>query len=160
MGVWRRYFDLDTDYGDIKRKLAVDPIMKNAMEYGYGLRLLQQDPWECLISFIISANNRIPRIKSIIEQLSSRYGQPINYNGYTYYTFPSPDVLAAQTAQDISLCRCGYRAPYIAETARLVADGYADLEAIAHMDYSDARRCLMKLPGVGPKVADCVLLFP
>lgn len=157
--IWCHYLDLNTDYGDIKQKLAGDPVLEKAMEYGYGLRLLQQDPWECLISFIISANNRIPRIKNIIEQLSSRYGQPISYNGHIYYAFPSPDDLAAQTAQDISLCRCGYRAPYIAETARLVADGYVDLEDIAHMNYNDARRCLMELPGVGPKVADCVLLF-
>lgn len=157
--VWRRYFDLDTDYGAIKHSLAGDPTLDKAMEFGYGMRLLHQDPWECLISFIISANNRIPRIKGIIEQLSMRYGNQLEYKGRIYYDFPSPNELAGHTPDEICECRCGYRAPYIVETARIIASGEIDLEAIESMEYHEAHRALMKLPGVGPKVADCVLLF-
>jgi len=158
-GIWRKYFDLDTDYAVIKERVSIDDIMRKAVEFGDGMRILRQDPWECLISFIISANNRIPRIKSIIERISGRYGKPIEYKGRIYHSFPTPEALASCSADDIWQCRCGYRAPYIVQTACMVANGEADLNAIGQMDYEQAHKALMKLPGVGPKVADCVLLF-
>ena len=156
---WCFYFDLETNYGKIIDTLSEDPVLKEAVKYGWGIRILNQDPWETLISFIISANNGIKRIKSIIERLSNRYGEKIFYQDHEYYTFPSIDALASAHEKDLRECGCGYRAPYIRKTAQLVQEGQINLAALRDMDYAEAKEQLLKCPGVGPKVADCILLF-
>jgi N-glycosylase/DNA lyase len=157
--LWMYYFDLGRDYGSLKQRLAEDPILRKALEYGWGIRILNQDPWETLISFIISSNNRIPRIKRIIENLAQRFGKAIPFEDEAFYTFPQPEVLADASMEDLRACGCGYRAPYIKKTAQMVAAGIICLDEIKTLPYQQARQCLMRCMGVGPKVADCVLLF-
>ena len=117
---WKHYFDLDRDYGEIKSTLSRDPVMEKATQFGWGIRILNQDPWETLISFIISANNNIARIKRIIRNLSQRYGSTLVWNGVEYFSFPEPDALAGASEDDLMACGCGYRARYIKETAGMV----------------------------------------
>jgi N-glycosylase/DNA lyase len=156
---WRRYFDMDRDYGQVKAALSCDPVLEKAMEYGWGIRILNQDPWETLISFIISANNNIPRIKRIIENLAVRFGRRVSWRGREFYTFPAPVDLAGASVEELMACGCGYRADYIKRTAEMVCSGEIRLEQITGLPYQEAYKALMACPGVGPKVADCVLLF-
>lgn len=157
--IWIDYFDLGRDYGRIKDELAGDDVLARAIEYGYGIRILKQDAWETLISFIISANNRIPRIKKTVESLCQCYGRRLEHEGRVYYDFPSPDALASVSEQQARDCGCGFRAAYIIDTAKRVADGRIDLQLIAKLSTVDARKALMELRGVGPKVADCIMLY-
>lgn len=156
---WKHYFDLDRDYARIKKELSADKVMKAAVRHGWGIRVLNQDPWETLISFIISANNNIKRIQTIIEKLSEHYGNEIEWEGKLYYTFPAPEALASAREEDLRACGCGYRGPYIKETARMVADGILSPYKIKKLPYEEAHKELLRFPGVGPKVADCILLF-
>ncbi len=156
---WAEYFDLGRDYGSIKDRLSVDFVLKKAVQYGDGIRVLKQDVWETLISFIISANNNIPRIKNIIERLCYKFGESFVSNGKTYYDFPGPSRLAAATEGDLYACGCGYRARYILQSAIIVARGRVDLYGLQYMDNTRARDVLMGFPGIGPKVADCIMLF-
>ncbi|MBM7582132.1 N-glycosylase/DNA lyase [Caldicoprobacter guelmensis] len=156
---WKRYFDMDRDYGQVKAALSRDPLLEKAMEYGWGIRILNQDPWETLISFIISANNNIPRIKRTIENLAVRFGKRIEWKGRDFYTFPMPADLAGASVEELVACGCGYRAQYIKRTAEMVCGGEIRLDKIAGLPYKEAHKALMACPGVGPKVADCVLLF-
>ena len=156
---WFDYFDLGTDYSLIKKAVSIDPIMKRAVEFGSGIRILRQEPWEVLISFILSANNRIPRIKKIIDDISRLFGAQIEYDGAKYYTFPNPPELAACTLEQIQECRAGYRCSYIHETSRAVLVGGFDPQRLAVMETNEARETLLKLMGVGNKVADCILLY-
>ncbi|WP_026486575.1 DNA-3-methyladenine glycosylase family protein [Caldanaerobius polysaccharolyticus] len=155
---WYYYFDMDKDYSSIAEALKGDEILDKAMRMGRGIRILRQDPWECLISFIISANNRIPQIKRVVENICRSYGDPVDYMGRTYYTFPGPERLAAVDEETLKETRCGFRASYIIEAARMVQQGF-DLKAIYEMDIDEARSRLKEIPGVGDKVADCILLF-
>jgi len=157
--IWFEYFDLGRDYGDIKRKLSEDMVMRKAIEYGSGIRILKQDPWEILLSFIISANNRIPMIARSIGLLSQMYGKPIEYNGKTYYSFPTIEELAKAELEDISKCRAGFRCKYIFEAVKMVSEGIIDLDYIKSLEEDEARKELMRVPGVGAKVADCIMLF-
>lgn len=157
--IWFEYFDLGRDYGEIKRELSKDRVMRTAIEYGSGIRILKQDPWETLLSFIISANNRIPMIARSIGLLSQMYGKPIEYNGKTYYSFPSVQELAQAELEDIKECKAGFRCKYIFEAVKMVSEGIIDLEYIKTLDEEEARKELMKIPGVGLKVADCIMLF-
>ncbi|MDR0817495.1 MAG: 8-oxoguanine DNA glycosylase [Clostridiales Family XIII bacterium] len=159
---WINYLDLGRDYGLIKRVLTTeDSTMAKAVKVGSGIRILNQNKWETLISFIISQNNNIPRIKSCIESLCSAHGRPIGTRGIsTLHSFPSIDKLSVLREQDFNICRLGYRAQYIAETARRVAyDGGAFLETGDRMPTEKIEEYLLSLPGVGPKVANCILLF-
>lgn len=158
-GLWRDYFDLDRDYDSIKKHLSCDKVLTDAMDYGWGIRILRQDPWETLISFIISANNNISRIKGIIEKLSKRLGRPISFEGRDYYTFPGPEDLASLDDESYRLCGCGYRCPYIKETARMVVAGEIDPLGLRDLPYEEARKELQRCKGVGEKVADCIALF-
>lgn len=153
------YFDLNRDYNSIKEELKFDSYLGKAMEYGSGLRILNQDPFECLISYIVSSNNRIPQIKRIVNNLSKMYGDAIEFDGKSYYTFPSPDVLADAKPCDVQESHCGFRAEYICDAAKRVAWGDLDLEMLKHKDYLTAKAELMKVKGVGEKVADCALLY-
>jgi len=158
-GKWRNYFDFDRDYGCLFTEGdAACGALGESLKCARGLRILNQPPFETLISFIISANNNVGRIRGIIRRLCERYGGTLNFEGRTFYDFPTPAALAGAEESGIAACGAGYRAPYIKNAARAVADGF-DLAALRDMPYGDAKRALMALPGVGPKVADCVLLF-
>lgn len=153
--IWKDYFDLERDYEGIIKSISVNETIKKAADYGSGIRLLNQDPWEALCSFIISQNNNIPRIKGIIERLCEGYGEKCGNS----YTFPEAKAISNLEVEDLSFLRAGFRAKYIIDAARKVASGEIDLDNIRLMDFDTARNELMKIKGVGPKVADCVLLF-
>ena len=158
--VCRDYFDLDRDYKAIRDKLAqIDDNLKVSVEYGKGIRILNQDLWETIISFIISANNNIPRIKGIIERLAKTYGKKITYNGKDYYTFPTPESLNKATVQDLRNLGLGFRDVRVYETTKMIINKEVDLDKIKDMESLAAREELLRLSGVGPKVADCILLF-
>lgn len=155
------YFDLKRDYTKIKEELSkIDVNMKTSVEYGKGIRILNQDLWETIISFIISANNNIPRIKGIIERLSKQYGKPIKWNNNTYYTFPTPEELRDVTVEEYRKLGLGFRDIRLYETTKMILEKQIDLEKLEQeKDTIKVREELLKLSGVGPKVADCILLF-
>ena len=156
----RFYYDLDRNYGEIKRELSnIDKYLKTSVEYGKGIRILNQDLWETIISFIISANNNIPRIKGIIERISKKYGTEIEWNGEKYYTFPTPEQLGKATVEDLRSLGTGFRDIRIYETTQKVLSGEFNLKEVQNKDTLSARDELLTLSGVGPKVADCILLF-
>lgn len=156
-----KYFDIKTDYDSIKMELSkIDLSLKNSIQHGEGIRILKQDVWEALISFIISANNNIPRIKKIIENLSHNYGDKIIWNGKEYYSFPTPKQLSTATIQDLRNLGLGFRDVRVYETTQMVNDGIIDLNVLEkEEDINKLRENLLKFPGVGPKVADCIMLF-
>lgn len=156
--IWYEYFDLGTDYSKIKAELEKDDIMKEAIKTGYGIRLLKQDFWEMLISFIISANNMIPRIMKTVDSLSILKGNCIEADN-SAYSFPEIYALANSTLEEIQQCKAGFRCKYIHQTSRIIGENSITREMLLSMDTDLARKELMKLPGVGPKVADCILLF-
>jgi N-glycosylase/DNA lyase len=156
---WRQYFDMDFDYAAARASLGAEGYLAEAAEFGAGIRILRQDKWEALCSFIVSQCNNIPRIKKIIETMCRLFGEPIPFEGGALHSFPSPQRLAALSEEELAPLRCGYRAPYILNAARAVADGTLDLDAVARMDALSALRALKALPGVGDKVAGCVALF-
>lgn len=155
------YFDLKRDYKEIKKKLSlVDDFLKKSIEYGNGIRILNQDLWECIISFIISANNNIPRIKKIIERLSCKYGNKICFEGNEYYTFPTPEQLSKASIIDLRELGLGFRDVRVYNTTKMIIEKQVDLHKLKEFrDSADIREELLKLDGVGPKVADCIMLF-
>ena len=157
--IWRVYFDLERDYTDIKNTLCSDAVLKEAVAFGKGIRILNQEPFEALISFIISASNNIPRIKGIITRLCENFGEEISYMDKTYYTFPTAERLARETPESLSVIRAGFRDKYIIDAAKKVYNGEICLDNIRLMKTVDAKAELMKINGVGNKVADCALLF-
>jgi N-glycosylase/DNA lyase len=159
---WRNYLDLDRDYGGIKRLLVTeDAIMAKAVKMSPGIRILNQNKWETLISFLISQNNNIPRIKKCIEALCAQYGHRIGkLNGKPIYAFPTWETLSKLRENDLDICKLGYRAKYIVETARLVAfDMGTCLESGERISTEKIEEYLLGLSGVGPKVANCIMLF-
>lgn len=157
--LWIEYLDLYRDYGEIKDKLSQDAVLREAIKHGEGIRILNQEPFEIVISFIISANNRIPMIKRAVNNISRGFGKKIEFEGMEYYSFPEPAELAKAGVEELKRCGCGFRAPYIVETTRKIAEGSVDLYAIKNMNTDRAHNELIKLKGIGPKVADCILLF-
>ena len=157
----RYYFDLDTNYTEYKKILSnIDNYLKESIKFGSGIRILRQDLWECIISFIISANNNIPRIKKIIEKLSKEYGKKIEFNGNTYYFFPTPEELSKASVEDLRNLGLGFRDKRIYNTTKMIIENEVNLNSIKSMDDTEKMRNeLLKLDGVGPKVADCILLF-
>ena len=154
------YFDLNRNYEEIKSKLSkVDNYMQESIKYGAGIRILNQDLWEMIISFIISANNNIPRIKKIIEKMSKEYGTEIEFRNQTYYTFPTTEQLSRANIQDLRKLGLGFRDKYIYETTKIIKERKIDLVELQEKDTTSARKELLTLAGVGPKVADCILLF-
>ena len=155
------YFDLNTDYEKIKDNLSsIDDYLKNSIQYGQGIRILKQDLWETLISFIISANNNIPRIKTIIERISENYGNKIKFGEKTYYTFPRPEMLANTTVQDFRKLGLGFRDVRVYETVQKTLKKEINLSRLEKEDNIELlKEQLLKIPGVGPKVADCIMLF-
>ena len=155
--LWQRYFDLDCDYAAIRSSLSsLHPILKEASEYASGIRILRQEPFEALCTFIISQNNNIPRIKGIVSRLCESFGEKLPDGNYT---FPSAERLSALSAGDLAPLRAGFRARYIIDAAKKVSSGEVDLSFCETADYEQARAELMKIVGVGVKVADCTLLF-
>ena len=156
-----KYFDMNRDYEEIKEKLSkIDENMKTSIEYGKGIRILNQELWETIISFIISANNNIPRIKGIIERLSKNYGKKIEWNGKEYYTFPTPEELKDVTVEEYRSLGLGFRDIRLYETTKTILDKEIDLEKLQNNPNTiEVREKLLSLSGVGPKVADCILLF-
>ena len=155
------YFDLNRDYEKIKEKLSKkDEYMRNSITYGNGIRILNQDLWETIISFIISANNNIPRIKGIIERLSKNYGKEIEWKGKKYYTFPTPEELKNVTVQEYRKMGLGFRDIRLYETTKMILEGKINLKELEQNPNTlEVREKLLTLSGVGPKVADCILLF-
>ncbi len=155
------YFDLNTDYKELKDILRkVDSNMKEAISFGEGIRILNQDLWECIISFIISANNNIPRIKGIIERISKNYGRKIEFEGKEYYLFPTPEELSKASKEDLRALGTGFRDIRIYNTTKKIFEDKEYLSRIENLSSTDEmREELLKLDGVGPKVADCILLF-
>lgn len=155
------YFDLKRDYEEIKRSLSrVDKYLKQSISYGQGIRILNQDLWETIISFIISANNNIPRIKGIIERLSKAYGNKIEWRGKEYYTFPTIEQLSQADIKDLRALGLGFRDKYIYQTTKQIVRGQVDLKALhEEPNTQKIRKVLLSLSGIGPKVADCILLF-
>lgn len=155
--MWYDYFDLGLDYAEVKRELsAVHPVMAEAARFAPGIRILKQEPFEALISFIISQNNNIKRIAGIVERLCENFGEPI---GEDMYRFPTAEILASLGPDDLAPIRAGFRHRYIIDAARKVNGGEIDLESLRAVPYDDAKAELMKITGVGVKVADCVLLY-
>ena len=158
---WRGYLDLERDYGAIKNELRKDALMSAAIEFGQGIRILKQDKWEALISFIISQNNNIRRIKGCIGSLCENFGVYTGaYRGKKYYEIPSPYVLAGLSEDDLAPCRLGYRARYLIETAKSICeDGGEKLLSLDGASEKETLGYLTGLCGVGPKVANCIMLF-
>lgn len=158
---WKYYFDLDTDYGKyIERIDPKDIYLKSAAEFGFGIRILNQDLWEVIVSFLISQQNNIVRIRRCIQNISEKYGELIeDTNGNSYYAFPAAEVLARIPEDDLKECNLGYRSKYVVRTAKSIVDGEVSLAEIKRMPYKKAREELLRLFGVGEKVADCICLF-
>ena len=166
--VWRHYLALDIDYTDVRRDIAErfaaatggrDVIMPKAMEYGDGIRILRQEPWEAVCSFIVSQNNNIPRIKKIISAMSREWGEPIEYGGEVHYAFPSAKALADAGEEAIFALKTGFRAKYIYDAACRAVSGELDYAAISAAEPTEAEKLLCAVKGVGPKVAACAMLF-
>jgi N-glycosylase/DNA lyase len=162
--IWKDYFDLRYDYGKIVQKLAggEDSFLKEAAMYGSGIRILQQEPFEAMISFIISQNKNIPAIKSCIEAICERYGEKkvsSAFGGKSYATFPSPEVLAKASKEELRSLKTGYRDEYIIKAAQAVTDGIINLEDLKQCCFEEAVKSLKLLHGVGEKVANCISLY-
>lgn len=154
--IWRRYFDLDRDYAHLCGRFCTDTSLKTAVEQFPGIRILRQEPWEALCSFIISQNNNIPRIKGIIARLCQVFGDPV---GQGDFTFPSPERIAKLRVEDLAPLRAGFRARYILDAAQKVASGEVMLAGLDKAPLDEARQELTKITGVGAKVAECTLLY-
>lgn len=148
VNIWADYFDLSTNYSELKSRFSEDETLRKACEFAGGIRILKQDKWEALSSFIISQNNNIPRIKGIIGRLCE------HYNGY-----PSSADMSSETIESLGFLRAGFRAKYLVDTVNKINSGELSLDSIAKMPIEDARKALMTIKGVGPKVAECALLF-
>ncbi|NLZ46595.1 MAG: DNA-3-methyladenine glycosylase 2 family protein [Clostridiales bacterium] len=148
LNIWVDYFDFNTDYGALKKQFSQDETLNKACRFAPGIRLLKQDKWEALCSFIISQNNNIPRIKGIISRLSEKY-----------QGFPTYNQLADETVESLSFLRAGFRAKYLIDAAQKLASGELNLDIISKSDMDTARQSLMTIKGVGPKVAECALLY-
>ena len=153
--IWENYFDLQTNYAALKSALCCDPVMAEATTYAPGIRVLRQNGWEALCTFIISQNNNIKRIRGIVERLCECFGEPVDGG----FDFPTAERLSQTTLEDLAPLRSGFRAKYLLDAAKKVSSGVVDLSAIPSMTYEEAQAHLRQINGVGPKVADCALLF-
>jgi N-glycosylase/DNA lyase len=154
-----RYFDLDRDVEGIRRTLARDPVLRPALRVHSGLRVLRQEPWEVLISFILSQNANIPRIRGMVRSLCEECGKVRSFETETFHSFPGPGELIQASVGELRGMGLGYRAEFVSLTAEMISVGDPDLKDIETLDLEAARDVLLRLPGVGPKVADCVLLY-
>ena len=171
--IWKSYFDLDTDYGKVKEELSKDELLRKSVEFGYGIRILNQDPFEMLISFIISARNSIPSIMKTIKKISEKWGDTIEYKNNLYYAFPTPKQLKEASLEEIKETGASFRSKYIIDTIQKVnlaieaeeSDNLTDelkqydLEYIKSLPVDECHKALQNFMGVGAKVADCIMLF-
>ena len=158
VGTLRDYLDLDRDYAAVAAEYAHIPEARRAIELFPGMRVMNQPPWEALISFILSANNNVRRIRGLVSAISARYGEAVETPRGTLHSFPTPERLASASEDELRAMKLGYRAPFLIGAARRVMDGFP-LEGLCEMPYEEAHALLTALPGVGDKVADCTLLF-
>lgn len=158
---WKHYFDLDTEYRAYREKInPKDTYLKSAAELGNGIRILNQDLWEMIVSFLISQQNNIARIRRCIQNISEKYGEKKEGpEGLIYHAFPTVESLAGLEEDELKACNLGYRSKYVVRTARSIASGEVSLDKIKTMPYKKAKEELLKLFGVGEKVADCICLF-
>ena len=161
-----RYFRLDEDLDHVLATISKDRMIARAVQKFYGMRLVRQDTWECLASFVLATNANIPRIRKMVSAVCEKYGEAFEFEGEPFRRFPSPAALAGASAVDLRECGLGYRAPFLKKVAAAVAEGRVDFAEVASLGYEEARKELLRelfgeklLLGVGPKVADCVLLF-
>lgn len=157
IAAWHTYFDLERDYAALLSPFEHDPLLGACLQSYQGLRVLRQPVWETICAFILSANNHQRRIASLYLGIAQAGGEPVEIRGKTLYTFPSPGQLCAMGEECLRKLGTGYRAPYLVETARMIRDGFS--LTLDSLSYEEALKHLMRLPGVGEKVADCVLLF-
>lgn len=167
--IWKNYFDLNREYSKVKTILSEDKLLEKAINYGYGIRILKQEPFEIIISFIISANNRIPMIKKAIEKISRKWGEKLEYKGKEYYTFPSIDKLYNASIEDIESCGTGFRSKYIEDTVSKIYENSTtddmeynkqlDIKYIEKLQDDECHKMLQNFKGIGPKVGDCIMLF-
>ncbi|MBU3160915.1 8-oxoguanine DNA glycosylase [Clostridium frigoris] len=157
--IWCDYFDLKREYTVIKERFRKDPLLERSVNFGYGIRLLQQEPFELTISFIISSNNRIPMIKRAINRLSEKWGKAIEYKGETYYAFPTAAELDKASIDEIQSCGLGFRSKYVKDAVHRIYTDDVNLEFIKSCDDDICHQELQKLSGIGPKVSDCIMLF-
>ena len=171
--IWRNYFDLDTDYSTLKVELSKDETLKKSVEFGYGIRILNQDPFEMLISFIVSARNSIPSIMKTIKKMSEKWGDELSYKGNTYYAFPTPEQFKSATLEEIKETGASFRSKYIFDTIGKVNSAIEakksgiltdelrifDLDYIKALPTDECHVALQNFMGVGAKVADCIMLF-
>jgi len=159
----RDYLQTEVDLDAVLKTFPDDAPMRNAVAACRGLRVLRQEPWECLASFILSSTKQIVQIRQIVSLLCERFGERLaprpSFSSDCYYSFPTPEKIAHATEAELRACKMGFRAPHLLAAARLIADGKLDLEQLRHLPLAEAREALMKLRGVGGKIADCVLLF-
>ena len=155
----RHYLDIERDVPKILAEVNNDAYMHRAIEKLWGMRILNQELWEIVASFILSQNNNVPRIRGIIRKLSERFGEKLMLGEYVDYSFPSPDALATTTENELLACGTGYRASYLRDTAQAIVSGELSLTSIKQMPYLEAKQELMRRAGIGEKVADCICLF-
>jgi len=155
----RNYFGLNDDLQKIAGRIRRDKCVEKALEEFMGLRVIRQDPWECLISYICATYKSIAAIKRMLLELSLKFGEKIALDDCSFYSFPVPEKLAQATVSDLVKCGLGYRARYVSETAKMIHENNFDLEGLRRLTYEEAREVLVEFSGVGLKVADCVLLF-
>jgi N-glycosylase/DNA lyase len=158
-GILESFLDIKRDYKKIQTFLSKDEIMAPALSFGRGIRILKQDFFETLLSFIISQQNSITKISNTVEKISELFGDKIEFNNKIYYTFPTAERLKDITEEDLAPLRCGYRAKYIIDAIKRVNNGEIDYNTLKSLDYPSAKKTLLTINGVGPKVADCICLF-
>lgn len=156
--IWIDYFDLERDYGALKDSLRVDEHLINAINFGSGLRMLNQDPFEMIMSFIISSNNRIPMIKRAINNISEKFGEGTIYKGNKYFYFPKLENLACVSQEEFRNCSVGFRDKYLVGTLKMIFENN-NINEIMNLSDDDCHKELQKFPGVGSKVSDCIMLF-
>ena len=155
----KKFFRIDDDIKKILKNITQDKIVKKAVKHCPGLRLTRQDPFQCCISFVISANSNIPNIRTRLQKLCKKFGTKIRFEKKEFFIFPSPKRLGKATLHDLQECGLGYRSKYVLDTSRAIASGEIDFDELKRSDYQTSRESLLKLPGIGGKVADCVMLF-
>ena len=155
----KNFFREYDNYEKILKDITKDKIVKKATNRYPGLRITRQDPFQCCISFIVSSNSNIPNIRMRLQKLCRKFGKKVRFQKRDFVLFPEPKRLARATLQELKECKLGYRSKYVLDTSQAIASGEVDLDELKKMKYEQAREVLLKLPGIGDKVADCVMLF-
>ena len=155
----KKFFREDDNYEKILKNITKDKIVKNATKRYPGLRVTRQDPFQCCISFIVSSNSNIPNIRMRLQKLCRKFGTKVRFEEREFFLFPRPKMLAKATLQDLQECKLGYRSKYVLDASRAAASGEIDFDELKKADYRECKELLLKLPGIGDKVADCVMLF-